>query len=172
MSRSQGKKKRALASPHCNNCQSQWCRSFVGSKRKAASLQEDEQINEQIGTNGDDSINLAIDREIEREIAEIKAGRHPNLTASVESLERAKQRKIEASDRHRKMQMNNINALYEYEVEDAHALFKVSSCCSVPPNFKLAATQQCMYRSKHKLPVIYHLYCFNNRKRTWRYKRS
>ena len=71
-------------------------------------------------------MNRAIDREIEREIAEIKAGRHPNLTENIEALERAKQKKIEASDRHRKMQINNINALYEYEIEDANALFKVS----------------------------------------------
>uniref|UniRef100_A0A7S3GR95 Uncharacterized protein n=1 Tax=Spumella elongata TaxID=89044 RepID=A0A7S3GR95_9STRA len=95
-----------------------------GSKRKAASLQGDDHVAEAAIIDGDDTINLAIDREIEREIAEIKAGRHPNLTESLESLARAKEKKIDAADRHRKMQINNINALYEYEVEDANALFK------------------------------------------------
>lgn len=87
-------------------------------------MQGDDPVLETANVDADDSINLAIDREIEREIAEIKAGRHPNLTESLESLARAKEKKIDAADRHRKMQINNINALYEYEVEDANALFK------------------------------------------------
>lgn len=90
-------------------------------------MQGEDQPNEQVVVEEDDSINLAIDREIQREVAEIKAGRHPNLTDNIEALERAKQKKIDASDRHRKMQINNINALYEYELEDANALFKVKS---------------------------------------------
>mmetsp|Transcript_46606 Transcript_46606/g.92352 ORF Transcript_46606/g.92352 Transcript_46606/m.92352 type:complete len:316 (-) Transcript_46606:71-1018(-) len=45
------------------------------------------------------------------------------MLKTIESLQLAKQRKIEASDRHRKLQIKNIEALYEYEVEDATALF-------------------------------------------------
>lgn len=90
-------------------------------------MQGDDHVAEAAIIDGDETINLAIDREIEREIAEIKAGRHPNLTESLESLARAKEKKIDAADRHRKMQINNINVLYEYEVEDANALFKVIS---------------------------------------------
>jgi len=119
---------------------------IAGSKRKAASLQGDDHVAEAAIMDGDETINLAIDREIEREIAEIKAGRHPNLTESLESLARAKEKKIDAADRHRKMQINNINALYEYEVEDANALFKVNllgystSSCSIPYPFCFPVT--------------------------------
>lgn len=74
----------------------------------------------------EDNMDTLIDREIDKEIAEIRNGTHPNLVLGAKALEEAKQKKIDASDRHRKMQIKNINALYEYEVEDATALFNVS----------------------------------------------
>lgn len=92
------------------------------------SVQSEENETESITTDIDENINAAIDKEIEKEIAEIKAGRHPNLLQATESLEHAKEKKIHAADRHRKMQIKNINALYEYEVEDANALYKVRFC--------------------------------------------
>lgn len=107
--------------------------NFIGSKRKAASVQGDEAQNETFVGEGDDSLVTAIDREIEREIADIKAGRHPHVQQSVEALEKARQKKIDASDRHRKLQIRNIEALYEYEVEDATALYNVRALL---PNLK------------------------------------
>ena len=99
---------------------------YVGNKRKATAVQGSGQDNEYGELNGDDNVASSVEREIEREVAEIKSGKHPSLLQSVEALERAKQKKIDASDRHRKMQIRNINAHYEYEVEDASALFNVS----------------------------------------------
>lgn len=75
----------------------------------------------------EDNLSTTIDREIEREMALIKSGQHPNVLEGLVALEQAKQKKIDASDRHRKMQIKNINALYEYEVEDATALYNVST---------------------------------------------
>lgn len=88
-------------------------------------MQEDEPQNEVFVGDNEDTMVTAIDQEIEREIADIKAGRHPNLVQSIEALEKARQKKIDASDRHRKLQIRNIEALYEYEVEDATALYNV-----------------------------------------------
>lgn len=73
----------------------------------------------------EDNLSATIDREIEKEIALIKSGQHPNLQAHIAALEVAKQKKLDAADRHRKLQIKNINALYEYEVEDATALYNV-----------------------------------------------
>lgn len=91
-------------------------------------MQGDEPPSDSLVAESDDIMVTAIDQEIEREIAEIKAGRHPNIVQSIEALEKARQKKIDASDRHRKMQIRNIEALYEWEVEDATALYNVRWC--------------------------------------------
>jgi hypothetical protein len=80
----------------------------------------------------DSAITQSIEREIEQAISDIKSGKHPELQQNLEALERVKQKKIEASDRHRKMQIKNINALFDYEVEDANALYKVRIRVSCP----------------------------------------
>lgn len=67
----------------------------------------------------------AVDREIEIEISAIKDGSHPCLLRNYEALQRAKDKKIAEADRIRKLQIKNIHQLYEYEVEDANALFNV-----------------------------------------------
>jgi hypothetical protein len=41
-----------------------------------------------------------------------------------EGLNRVKEKKIAAADKHRKLQIKNINDLYEYEVSDATARYK------------------------------------------------
>jgi hypothetical protein len=96
-----------------------------GSKRKAASVQGDDNGIAVKKVNNEDNLSATIEREIEREMALIKCGQHPNLVECSRALELAKQKKIDASDRHRKMQIKNINALYEYEVDDATALYNV-----------------------------------------------
>jgi hypothetical protein len=106
----------------------------------------------------DSSITQSIEREIEQAISDIKSGKHPELQQNLEALERVKQKKIEASDRHRKMQIKNINALFDYEVEDANALYKVRIrvCCP----WADIAIAECFTR------YLVH------RKHTRRYKRS
>jgi hypothetical protein len=89
-------------------------------------VQNGDADSEQATVDNDENMTQLIDREIEREIAAIKSGTHPNLLQSATALEHAKQKKIDASDRHRKAQIKNINALYEYEVEDATSLYNVS----------------------------------------------
>ncbi|KAJ1442954.1 hypothetical protein B484DRAFT_441840 [Ochromonadaceae sp. CCMP2298] len=93
-----------------------------GSKRKTNGVQDEQQEDPYPAV--DDHVALTIDSDITREMQTIKDGTHPSLVLSLESLQRANERKVEAADRHRKMQIKNINALYEYEVEDAAALFK------------------------------------------------
>jgi hypothetical protein len=48
------------------------------------------------------------------------------LSKRIQSLQNIKEKKIAAADRHRKLQIKNINELYEYEVQDAEAFFQVN----------------------------------------------
>lgn len=68
----------------------------------------------------------SIDDEIESAIAKVKEGSHVELSKRSDALKRAKENKMATADRHRKMQIKNINLLYEYELEDANALYNVS----------------------------------------------
>jgi hypothetical protein len=123
-----------------------------GSKRKTpVSVQEEQQ--EVPYPAVDDPLALAIDGEITREMQTIKEGTHASLVFSLESLQRANERKVEAADRHRKMQIKNINALYEYEVEDAAALFKVLSALCLMPYMPL-----CLYAC---MPVCLTSYAYH-----------
>lgn len=73
-----------------------------------------------------DSFLQSIEAEVEAAIASVKDGSHAELVKRAEALNRAKENKIAAADRHRKMQIKNITAQYEYEVEDASSLYNVS----------------------------------------------
>lgn len=79
----------------------------------------------------------SIDDEIESAIAKIKEGSHIELAKRSDALRRAKESKVATADRHRKMQIKNINLLYEYELEDASALYNVSSQRNLLPVFLL-----------------------------------
>ncbi len=74
-----------------------------------------------------DEFTQAIDEEIDDAIAKVRQGTHAELEKRAEALHRAKENKMAAADRHRKMQIKNINLLYEYELEDAGALYNVTS---------------------------------------------
>lgn len=95
-----------------------------GSKRKLANIAES---SVSVPPFDADSFLQSIDAEVDAAIATIKEGTHTELVKRAEALNRAKENKIAAADRHRKMQIKNINAQYEYEVEDAGALYNVSS---------------------------------------------
>lgn len=69
------------------------------------------------------SVQQATDPELEKQLALLKSGEHPWLLEKLGSLQRAKENKLAAADRHRKMMIKNINQLYEYEVQDAQALY-------------------------------------------------
>lgn len=57
----------------------------------------------------------------------ILEGSHDEILRRSLALEKAKELRIAAADKHRKLQIKNINELYEYEVEDASAIYKVIS---------------------------------------------
>eukprot|EP01039_Chlorochromonas_danica_P000908 gene907-990_t len=70
-----------------------------------------------------DLVDLDLDAEIDKAIAKVKDGSHSELLLRVQGLEVEKEKQIAAADRHRKLQIKNINQLYDYEVEDAQALY-------------------------------------------------
>jgi hypothetical protein len=65
-----------------------------------------------------------LDADLEEAVSRIRAGSYSELLRQSESLNRVKEKKIAAADKHRKLQIKNINDLYEYEVLDATARFK------------------------------------------------
>ncbi len=73
----------------------------------------------------DDTLS-GIDGDIDNAVLRVKDGTHLELQKRAESLRKAKENKMASADRHRKMQIKNINLLYEYELEDANALYNVS----------------------------------------------
>ena len=95
----------------------------LGSKRKLANIAESSVNAPPVDA---DSFLQTIEAEVDAAIASIKEGTHKELLKRAEALNRAKENKIAAADRHRKMQIKNINAQYEYEVEDAGSLYNVS----------------------------------------------
>ena len=66
-----------------------------------------------------------IEQEAERLITQIRNGLHGELERRSTSLQKAKDRRIASCDRHRKMQIKNVNQMFEYEVEDANSIYKV-----------------------------------------------
>lgn len=67
-----------------------------------------------------------VEHELERSIADVTKGHHPEICKRSNSLLKIKEKKIMASDRHRKLQIKNINELHDYEVQDAEALYQKS----------------------------------------------
>jgi len=65
-----------------------------------------------------------IDGEFNAAVAKIRDGSYRELTRLSEGLNRIKEKKIAAADKHRKLQIKNINDLYEYEISDATARYK------------------------------------------------
>jgi len=64
-----------------------------------------------------------MDKLLEDHINSIKNGSNEALLRNCEALIHEKNRKIAAADRHRKEQLKAINIMFEYEVEDAEALY-------------------------------------------------
>lgn len=70
-----------------------------------------------------------IEKEAENLIAQVKNGLHAELERRSIALQKARDRRIVSCDKHRRAQIRNINQLYEYEVEDANAIYKVFYSC-------------------------------------------
>lgn len=66
-----------------------------------------------------------MEEQVEQAIAQVKAGSHAHLLRRAQALQGEKDKLLSAADRHRKQQIKNINQLYEYELEDAQALYQV-----------------------------------------------
>lgn len=64
------------------------------------------------------------DKLLEDILRQINTGDHPELKKRVESLKFAKQQKINAAERHKRLQIKSLNQQFEYEVADANALFE------------------------------------------------
>jgi hypothetical protein len=62
-----------------------------------------------------------LDAYLEEAVLRIRTGSYAELLRQSESLNRVKEKKIAAADKHRKLQIKNINDLFEYEVLDATA---------------------------------------------------
>ena len=92
-----------------------------GSKRKIGAISSGNSNDEE----GSGPNTAVIDPDLENEITLINDGTHPRLQEKLEALERAKENKLAAADRHRKMMIKNANQHYEYEIEDTQALFNV-----------------------------------------------
>ncbi len=82
-------------------------------------------ISEEVNSPEVDEYLLSIDHEINVTVTKVKEGTHLELEKRAVALRRAKENKMASADRHRKMQIKNINLLYEYELEDANALYNV-----------------------------------------------
>jgi len=67
---------------------------------------------------------IAIEQDFELAVAKVRNGTYQELARLAEGLTRIKEKKIAAADKHRKLQIKNINDLYEYEVSDASARYK------------------------------------------------
>jgi len=67
---------------------------------------------------------IAIEQDFELAVAKVRNGTYQELARLAEGLARIKEKKIAAADKHRKLQIKNINDLYEYEVSDASARYK------------------------------------------------
>ena len=65
-----------------------------------------------------------LDAYLEEAVLRIRSGSYTELLRQSESLNRVKEKKIAAADKHRKLQIKNINDLFEYEVLDATARYK------------------------------------------------
>ena len=79
------------------------------------------------GCNNEDILTREqVGRDYEVELKKIRAGNSTELLRRGESLQNAKRRKIESADAHRKMQIRNINELYDWEIAEAEAKYKLA----------------------------------------------
>jgi hypothetical protein len=62
---------------------------------------------------------LTLEQQLDLEISKLKDGTHPDLINKTGDLVKAKEKGINAADRHRKLLIKNINELYDFEVQDA-----------------------------------------------------
>ena len=76
--------------------------------------------------NGETLTREQIGKDYDVELKKIRAGNSIELLRRGESLQRAKKRKIESADAHRKMQIRNINELYDWEIAEAEARYKLA----------------------------------------------
>ena len=68
--------------------------------------------------------NATIDADYDAAVAKINSGTYTELTRISDGLLRLKDKKIAAADKHRKLQIKNINDLHDYEVQDAIARYQ------------------------------------------------
>ena len=67
-----------------------------------------------------------IEQDLQDAILAVKEGSHGEVSKRSNNLLRTKDKRIATADRHRKLQIKNINELYDYEVQDSEALFQVT----------------------------------------------
>ena len=68
-----------------------------------------------------------IEQDLQEAIFAVKDGTHAEVAKRSNNLLRIKDKRVATADRHRKLQIKNINELYDYEVQDSEALFQVQS---------------------------------------------
>lgn len=66
---------------------------------------------------------FSIQQELTKCTTSINEGTYPALVQINDSLLGAKQRRQSMADKHRKMQIKNINDLYDYELRDIHSQY-------------------------------------------------
>ena len=69
----------------------------------------------------------SIEKDLETSIAAVANGSHTEISRRSAALIKARDKKKAASDRHRKLQIKNINELYDFELQEADAIFQVST---------------------------------------------
>ena len=52
-------------------------------------------------------------------------GTHSEILETIDSLNKVKENQLATADRFRKLHIQNVNALYEYEIEEVNSMFKV-----------------------------------------------
>ncbi|RYG58551.1 hypothetical protein EON64_21200, partial [archaeon] len=68
-------------------------------------------------------LELDVDSEVDRAVQRVRQGTHPSLQAQATVLEQERRKLVEAAHRHKEMQMLNVQQLFDYEVQDAQALY-------------------------------------------------
>ena len=72
-------------------------------------------------------LELDVDGEVDRAVERVRQGTHASLVAQAGVLEQERRKLVEAAQRHKDMQMLNVQQLFDYEVQDAQALYEVRS---------------------------------------------
>lgn len=74
-----------------------------------------------VGEN-DAPVTITLEQQLELEISKLKDGTHPDLISKTGDLVKAKEKSLNAADRHRKLLIKNINELYDFEIQDAEVI--------------------------------------------------